>query len=113
MEEELIPLKVHPITPDDKQMILALISGAGWSVIKKVYENELAQLYRQIDVATEVEHIFRLQGRIQGVRWAMNYLPMLIQDLLPKKAQEPIRKPVNRLTVEEFLSARKPSGQLE
>lgn len=72
MTEEKIPLKAHGLTQEERELLLAFVHGSAFPVYRKMLEDALVALYRQMDVVTQPTEIFRLQGRIQGIRYCLN-----------------------------------------
>lgn len=113
------PITIHEITDTDKDLIISFTGTSGYRTFRKVMENELVRLYRSIDTAKDTDEIKRLQGRINGTRWAINVFPMTASTYLNEKKVQAekdraaARNPAQRTTLDQFMASRRTSGELE
>jgi hypothetical protein len=69
-----IPTEIQGLTEDDKALLRAFLEGSAFVPYQKLVNDGLFSLYRQIEAAANPQEMFRLQGRIQGLRYCLNAL---------------------------------------
>ncbi len=83
-----VPEEIRPLRDEDRELLKAFVGSSIFSVYTRMIENELIATYRALESATEAYEMFKLQGRLNGLRFALN-APVLLSRTVAQPKQKP------------------------
>lgn len=82
--DPMLPFAAQALTDQERELLKAFVQSPAYPLIKKLCENGIFYMYRQLEQAKETKDFYLLQGQIRGLRFSQN-APLLAAEAYDAK----------------------------